>query len=149
MYESPDVPFQTILLRPSPVSPPYSLPIGSKSTGIQPSFASNLAVPAGGTYDESGNGLRDDRKERGIDPGSYEESEDMGVGRAAGLNTHFGHRMVYSAAGYRWWTQMNTGNRKELVRADASCHRHDTTKTTNVIPNISSLVRMTRLGSFV
>ncbi|KIM23134.1 hypothetical protein M408DRAFT_332504 [Serendipita vermifera MAFF 305830] len=137
MYESPDVHFQTIPLHPSPVSPPCPFPVGSKSTGFQPSFASNPAGPAGETYEESGNGPRDERKERGIDPGSYEESEGMGVGRAAGLNTHFGRRMVYSISGHRWWTQMNTGNRKELVRADASCHRHNTTKTTNVIPNIS------------
>ncbi|KIM22117.1 hypothetical protein M408DRAFT_333073 [Serendipita vermifera MAFF 305830] len=149
MYESPNVPFQTIHLRPSPVSPPYPVPVGSKYTGIQPSFTSNPAVPAGGTYKESGNGLRDERKARGIDPGSYEESEDMGGGRAAGLNTHSGRRMVYSVAGHRWWTQMDTGNRKELVRADPSCRHHDTTKTTKVIPNISNLVRMTRLGSFV
>ncbi|KIM21413.1 hypothetical protein M408DRAFT_333488, partial [Serendipita vermifera MAFF 305830] len=59
MYESPNNPFRPIPLGPSPISPPCHLPVGSKSTGIQPSFASNRAVPAGGTYEESGNGLRD------------------------------------------------------------------------------------------
>ncbi|KIM27182.1 hypothetical protein M408DRAFT_330113 [Serendipita vermifera MAFF 305830] len=56
MCESPNVSFQTIPLRPSPVSPQCPLPIGTKSTGIQPSFASSPAVPAGGTYEESGMG---------------------------------------------------------------------------------------------
>ncbi|KIM27177.1 hypothetical protein M408DRAFT_330110, partial [Serendipita vermifera MAFF 305830] len=59
MYESPNVPFQPVPLRSPPVSPRCHLPVGSKSTGIQPSFASNPAVPAGRTYEEPGNGLRD------------------------------------------------------------------------------------------
>ncbi|KIM22693.1 hypothetical protein M408DRAFT_281934 [Serendipita vermifera MAFF 305830] len=96
----PTSPFKPYFFVPLPSPPPpYPLPVRRKSTGIQPSFASNPAVPASGTYEESGNGLRDERKERGIDPGSYEESEDMGGGRAVALNTHSGRRMVYSVAG--------------------------------------------------